>query len=89
MALESEAESAGLLATPDKLEAQFALLEGGTVEDELAALKQGQLTAASRRDSSRQLGRPISEVLVGSVARQPVDAIDAELEQLRKRARGQ
>eukprot|EP00878_Enallax_costatus_P013940 GHUV01014577.1.p1 GENE.GHUV01014577.1~~GHUV01014577.1.p1 ORF type:complete len:217 (+),score=71.09 GHUV01014577.1:636-1286(+) len=89
MALEAESESAGLLATPDKLEAQFALLEGGTVEDELAALKRGQITAGSRKESSRELGRPINEVLVGSAARQPIDAIDAELEQLRKRARGQ
>jgi hypothetical protein len=29
MAMESEAESAGLLATPDNIEAQFARLEGG------------------------------------------------------------
>lgn len=29
MAMEAEAESAGLLATPDNLEAQFARLEGG------------------------------------------------------------
>jgi phage shock protein A len=28
MAMESEAESAGLLATPDNIEAQFARLEG-------------------------------------------------------------
>jgi hypothetical protein len=95
MALEAEADSAGLLAAPDRLEAQFAMLEGGTVEDELAALKQGRLAAtssasssSSSRDSQQALGRPVSEVLVREPARQ-LDGIDAELEQLRKRARGQ
>eukprot|EP00882_Tetradesmus_deserticola_P000628 GHRQ01000685.1.p2 GENE.GHRQ01000685.1~~GHRQ01000685.1.p2 ORF type:complete len:337 (+),score=175.08 GHRQ01000685.1:200-1210(+) len=94
MALEAEADSAGLLATPDRLEAQFAMLEGGTVEDELAALKQGRLAAVSSASSSRgghpaqSLGRPVSEVLVREPARQ-LQGIDAELEQLRKRARAQ
>lgn len=93
MSMEAEAESAGLLATPDSIEAQFARLETGTVEDELSALKRGQLTAASsasRGGGSRgaELGRPISEVLVGTreVVRE-LSGIDAELEQLRKRAR--
>eukprot|EP00879_Flechtneria_rotunda_P005813 GHRR01006117.1.p1 GENE.GHRR01006117.1~~GHRR01006117.1.p1 ORF type:complete len:313 (+),score=120.31 GHRR01006117.1:216-1154(+) len=95
MTLEAEAESTGMLATPDRLEAQFAMLEGGTVEDELAALKRGQITAPPSSNNSNS-GRPVSEVLVGSYAREPVrqpvrqlDGIDAELEQLRKRARGQ
>ncbi|WIA38865.1 hypothetical protein OEZ86_002141 [Tetradesmus obliquus] len=96
MSLEAEADSAGLLATPDRLEAQFAMLEGGTVEDELAALKQGRLAAASSSSSSssssrgegQSLGRPLAEVLVREPARQ-LEGIDAELEQLRKRARGQ
>jgi hypothetical protein len=93
MALEAEAESSSLLAAPDRLEAQFAMLEGGTVEDELAALKQGRLAAASSSSSrggqqTQALGRPVSEVLVREPARQ-LDAIDAELEQLRKRARSQ
>ncbi|KAF6253692.1 chloroplast vesicle-inducing protein in plastids 1 [Scenedesmus sp. NREL 46B-D3] len=94
MALEAEADSAGVLASPDRLEAQFAMLEGGTVEDELAALKQGRLAVASSASSSRggqqaqSLGRPVSEVLVREPARQ-LQGIDAELEQLRKRARSQ
>jgi phage shock protein A len=91
MAMEAEAETAGLLATPDGIEAQFARLETGTVEDELAALKQGQLSArSSALRGQESLGRPISEVLVGThqVVKQLED-IDAELEQLRKRARSQ
>jgi phage shock protein A len=92
MSMEAEAESAGLLAAPDNLEAQFVRLEGsGTVEDELAALKRGQLAAKSSAPSrGSELGRPISEVLVGSreVVRE-LTGIDAELEQLRKRARAQ
>lgn len=94
MAMEAEAESAGLLAAPDKLEAQFVRLEGsGAVEDELAALKRGQLAARSSVSAGgpgRDLGRPISEVLVGTrEAVSELSGIDAELEQLRKRARGQ
>lgn len=93
MSLEAEAESAGQLATPDQLEARFAMLEGGTVEDELAALKQGRLapsSSASRAaegssSSSSNAGRPIREVLV--TRERQLDGIDAELEQLRKRAR--
>lgn len=92
LSMEAEAESAGLLAAPEHLEAQFVRLEGSaTVEDELAALKRGQLAAKSNAPSrGGELGRPISEVLVGSreVVRE-LTGIDAELEQLRKRARAQ
>lgn len=63
---------------------------GGTVEDELAALKRGQLAARSSASQPQALGRPISEVLVGTrEAVRQLEGIDAELEQLRKRARGQ
>lgn len=90
MAMEAEAESVGLLATPDAIEAQFARLEGGAVEDELALLKRGQLTARSSAPRTAEVGRPISEVLVGTRdAVKQLEGIDAELEQLRKRARGQ
>jgi hypothetical protein len=68
---------------------------GGTVEDELAALKRGQLSARSSAPQQQQqqqhqsLGRPISEVLVGTrEAVKQLEGIDAELDQLRKRARG-
>lgn len=93
MAMEAEADSAGLLAAPDALEAKFARLEGsGGVEDELAALKRGQLTArtSASRGGGEELGRPISEVLVGTrEAVKQLSGIDAELEQLRKRVRTQ
>ncbi|KAF8059115.1 hypothetical protein HT031_005287 [Scenedesmus sp. PABB004] len=94
IALEAEAESASLLATPDGLERQFAALEGGSVEDELAALKRGALAAprgagAAPAAAAAALGRPVSEVLVREPRRAPapLSGVDAELEQLRKRAR--
>lgn len=86
MSMEAEAETAGMLATPDSVEQKFLALEGGSVEDELSQLKKGMITASSASRNVESLGRPVSEVLVGRV-REPVDAIDAELEALRKRAR--
>lgn len=52
-------------------------LESGTVDDELAALKSGMLTAGSGKSPVAALpeGRPVK------------DAIDMELEELRKKAR--
>ena len=52
-------------------------LESGTVDDELAALKKGMLTAGSSAAPVAALpeGRPVK------------DAIDMELEELRKKAR--
>ncbi|CAK0781978.1 hypothetical protein CVIRNUC_005521 [Coccomyxa viridis] len=76
MSLEAEAESTLQLGTSDSLESKFQALEGGDVEDELAALKKGTL-GSGRRAAPQQLpeGRPIR------------DAIDFELEELRKKAR--
>ena len=67
--------SAGLVASDD-LEKKFAMLEGGSVEDDLAALKQGTSSLAGS-DPPRQLpeGRPVK------------DAIDLELEELRQKAK--
>lgn len=73
-----------MLATPDGLESKFAVLEGG-VEDELALLKRGMLTATGTATAATAGQRPYGEVLVGS--KRPVDAIDYELEELRQRAR--
>ena len=77
MAMEAESEAVGMLTGNNGLEAKFAALEGGTVEDELAALKQGMLTGSSSSSSPKALpeGRPVR------------DAIDMELEELRKKAR--
>mmetsp|Transcript_26071 Transcript_26071/g.56933 ORF Transcript_26071/g.56933 Transcript_26071/m.56933 type:complete len:298 (-) Transcript_26071:715-1608(-) len=74
LAMEAEAESTAMLVGSDKLENKFALLESGTVDDELAALKKGVLTASSTPAALPE-GRPIK------------DALDLELEQLRKKAR--
>lgn len=82
-AMEAEAESAGLLATPDGLEAKFMALEGGgAVEDELAALKKGMLS--STRKAELPAGRPIADVFASS---RPRDALDLELDELRRMAR--
>lgn len=52
-------------------------LESGTVDDELAMLKKGMLGAGSKKEPVAALpeGRPVK------------DAIDMELEELRKKAR--
>lgn len=53
-------------------------LESGTVDDELAALKQGMLTAGSNGSS------PVAALPEGRPVK---DAIDMELEELRKKAK--
>lgn len=72
MAMEAEAESTALLVGGDKLEDKFALLEGSTVDDELAALKKGAL---KKDKPALPPGQP------------PKDAFDFELEELRRKAR--
>lgn len=85
VALEAEAESVGILATPDSIESRFLSLEGsGGVEDELTALKRGLLPEGrARSGEAAAVARPLfNEVVRGADA-----ALDAELEVLRKRAR--
>jgi phage shock protein A len=74
MAMEAEAESVAMLVGGDGLEGKFAALEGGSVEDELAALKKGMI-GSSKPAAALPEGRPIK------------DAIDMELDALRKKAR--
>ena len=75
LALEGEAEATLALAASDELENKFKALEGGGgIESELAALKSGVLGAGTR-------GPPPS-LPVGRVP----DAIDFELEELRRKA---
>lgn len=74
-----------------RLEAQFAALEGGTVEDELLALK--ALKAGRATTTQAPGGRLLTEAIPGVVRHghsSPVgDAIiDSELEVLRRRAPG-
>jgi phage shock protein A len=67
------------LGTSDALEGKFALLEGNSVDDELSKLKQnvlGGARPAATSSSSLPAGRPIK------------DAIDFELEELRRKAQG-
>ncbi|KAJ9517064.1 hypothetical protein QJQ45_002568 [Haematococcus lacustris] len=85
MALEAEAQSAAALATPDALEARFAMLEGGGgVEDELQALKSGLL--------KQEVARPRVEDYISQQQPAPVAVaarsdVDYELEQLRQMVR--
>lgn len=92
VALEAESESAALLATPDNIEQRFAQLERtGGVDDELEVLKRGLQSRTPVAAGALNAGRPVSEVLGREPTRRmavvPLDGIDAELEQLRKRVR--
>jgi phage shock protein A len=73
--MEAQAEATTMLVAGDGLESKFAALEGGNVEDELAALKKGMLPGSTQPAAALPEGRPIK------------DAIDMELEALRKKAR--
>lgn len=75
MALEAEADSVTKLQGDD-IEAKFKMLEGNSVDSDLAKLKQDMLQGPS---TPKQLpGRPVSEVM---------DPIDKELEELRKKTK--
>ncbi|KAF5833140.1 putative membrane-associated 30 kDa protein, chloroplastic [Dunaliella salina] len=81
MALEAEAESTAAMATPDSLEGRFAMLEGGSVEDELKALKKG----TQRQPAGAIPGPRFDDVFQKS---EPKTALDLELEELKRQARG-
>lgn len=74
MNMEAESEAIGQIAGPDTIDEKFLALEGGTVDDDLAALKAKTLPGSSPPSKSLPEGRPIK------------DAIDMELDDLRKRA---
>jgi phage shock protein A len=79
MAMEAQGEAVAQLVAGDGVEQRFAALEGGSgVEDELAALKAG---VGRTLEGSRQ---PAGALPEGRPVR---DAIDTELEELRKKAR--
>jgi phage shock protein A len=59
----------------ENLDNKFAALEGRSVDDELSALKKGMLTGGSSPVAALPEGRPLR------------DAIDMELDQLRRKAR--
>ncbi len=65
------------LGTSESLEGRFALLEGNSVDDELSKLKKNVLGGQPAYPKvSLPEGRPIK------------DAIDMELEELRRKAQG-
>jgi phage shock protein A len=73
--MEAQSEAVGMLVAGDGLESKFAALEGGNVDDELAALKRGVLAGSKQPVAALPEGKPIR------------DAIDLELEELRKKAK--
>jgi hypothetical protein len=75
IAMEAQSEAVGMLVAGDGVEAKFAALEGGAVDDELAALKSGLLTGSKQPVAALPQGKPV------------MDAIDEELDALRKKAR--
>ena len=76
MSMEAEAEAVGMLSTTNDLEDKFKALEGGGVDDELAMMKAKMLGGAEKKGGELPEGRPVS------------DAIESELEALRKKADG-
>ena len=74
MGMEAEAEAVGMLTASNDLEDKFKALEGGCVDDDLAALKSKMLGDGEKKGGALPEGRPVS------------DAIESELEALRKKA---
>lgn len=82
MALEGESEAAMQLGSSDELEGKFAKLEGDDVDQELSEMKKGLLTGNKSKQSLPE-GRSQGK----SEGRPYKDAIDWELEELRRKAR--
>lgn len=77
MRMEAEADASMAISSGDTLAAEFALLESDTVDDELAKMK-------------KQLKGDVDESKKETSASKPVsDSIEAELEELRRKAREQ
>ncbi|GFR47359.1 hypothetical protein Agub_g9065 [Astrephomene gubernaculifera] len=76
LAMEAQAESTKMLVGSDTVDNRFKALESGTVDDELAALKRGLLAPAAAPAALPE-GRPV------------MDALDLELEALRRKARAE
>ena len=74
MGMEAEAEAVWMLTASNDLEDKFKALEGGCVDDDLAALKSKMLGDGEKKGGALPEGRPVS------------DAIESELEALRKKA---
>ena len=74
MGMEAEAEAVGMLTAGEDLEDKFKALEGDSINDELAKMKAGMLGDGGKKGGALPEGRPVS------------DAIESELEALRKKA---
>mmetsp|Transcript_9381 Transcript_9381/g.14926 ORF Transcript_9381/g.14926 Transcript_9381/m.14926 type:complete len:333 (-) Transcript_9381:290-1288(-) len=75
MSMEAETDAIGMLnAGTNELEDKFKALEGGDIDDELAKMKAGMLGDGGKKGGALPAGRPVS------------DAIESELEALRKKA---
>ena len=74
MGMEAEAEGMAMLTAGADLEDKFKALEGSSVDDELAKMKSGLLGDGGKKKEALPEGRPVS------------DAIESELEALRKKA---
>ena len=61
MGMEAEAEAIGMLTASNDLEDKFKALEGGGVDDELAAMKINMLGAGKKETGTLPEGRPVSE----------------------------
>ena len=72
--MEAQAEATGMLTAGSDLEDKFKELEGGTVDDELSQMKSKMLGESGNKGGALPEGRPVS------------DAIESELEALRKKA---
>jgi len=75
LALEGEADAAAQLTAPDDVEKAFGALEGSSLDDDLARMKAGLALGSGRVKAALPEGRPLA------------DAFDAELEELRRKAR--
>jgi len=75
MRMEAESDAIGQISSGSSgLEAQFAALEAGNVDDELAMMKK-QITGDVPKQASTDKPKPVT------------DSIDAELEELRRKAK--
>eukprot|EP00959_Pyramimonas_sp_CCMP1952_P058665 1224933-Pyramimonas_sp.AAC.1 len=73
--MEAEADATAYLASGDQLSQEFAMLEAGSVDDELLQMKMGMLEA------------PKEEKKMPKKQAEPLSEIDRELEELRRKAK--
>lgn len=80
IAMEADAEATSVIAGSDALAQEFAMLEDVSVDDELDQLKKSLAPPSKPSKGELPEGRPVKEAIMDSL-------IDAELEELRRKAR--